>query len=213
MGGKSEVKDGTVQKESDINEINQTFTAIKASKAFDLMDESKSGILSICNFKPLIENLGEGFDAGELQAQIQKIDPNDTKSFEKTAFIEWYVSLVEEEDESLDSDERADREESKEEGLEIFEQIAPECDIVSLDYIPVDKFPKLIKELGATYCEEEHKKTIKKLKNDDKIFKEDFIAWYIDWLYSDDLSLSESEEEVEKDKEKESGWGDLRNKD
>jgi hypothetical protein len=47
--------------------------------------------------------------------------------------------------------------------------------------------------MGTTYCEEEHYRTLKKLrKPGDTIHEPDFLAWYINWLFGDE---SESEDE------------------
>ena len=77
-----------------------------------------------------------------------------------------------------------------------------DCVDSSTDYIPCDVFSKLIKAFGAMYCEEEHGKVAKKLKKDDKIYKDDFIVWYIDWLFNDDDTDNETDDDDEGDKVK-----------
>merc|ERR1712071_521849 len=74
--------------------------------------------------------------------------------------------------------------------------------------------------MGTTYCEEEHRRTIKKLGVGGKISKTAFTSWYIDWLFGDgEDSEYEDEEgengvdgkdaEVKKDKVGSSSWGDV----
>ena len=91
-----------------------------------------------------------------------------------------------------------------------------DCVDSSIDYIPCDVFSKLIKALGATYCEEEHGKVAKKLKKDDKIYKVDFIVC-IDWLFNDNDKDDETDNNDEDDKVKNDkmkvdqgkGWGNV----
>merc|ERR1712087_676094 len=73
----------------------------------------------------------------------------------------------------------------------------------------------------GTYCEEEHRRTIKKLGVGGKISKSAFTSWYIDWLFGDgeDSEYEEEEDENEVDGKDEAGikkddrgsssWGDL----
>jgi hypothetical protein len=57
-----------------------------------------------------------------------------------------------------------------------------------------DDFEKLIKAMGTTYNEEEHRQTLKKLSaSDETICEEKFTDWYVAWLFGNQ-SLSESRE-------------------
>merc|ERR1711862_225564 len=160
-----------------------TNTSKKAFLTFKLFDKDKKNVLSIDKFPDLIEELGEGFYGDELKQQIDLIDPSQSGSFTKDAFVTWYNNFLLDNDNSEDDEEI---EEAKLEAMEKFENTAFDCGVSTRDYIPFDTFSKLIKALGATYCEEEHGKIGKKLNKNDKIWKEDFIVWYIDWLFGDE---------------------------
>eukprot|EP00980_Cylindrotheca_fusiformis_P014481 scaffold3875_cov123-Cylindrotheca_fusiformis.AAC.1 len=61
--------------------------------------------------------------------------------------------------------------------------------------------------MNTVYCEEEHKKTVRKLgKPGGVIQKSDFLAWYVDWLFRGDES-SDEEDEADRDKGVASGGG------
>ena len=53
----------------------------------------------------------------------------------------------------------------------------------------VSDFGKLMESMGTTYCEEEHRRTIKKISALDDasgekvIAKKAFVTWYVDWLF------------------------------
>ena len=60
-------------------------------------------------------------------------------------------------------------------------------------YIKSDDFPKLLESMNTTYCEEEHRKTIRRLaKEKNIIYIQDFVSWYVDWIFAgDEESLEE----------------------
>jgi hypothetical protein len=91
----------------------------------------------------------------------------------------------------LDLEEIAERAEEEEKARKAFRKFAKIENGVST--IIVSTFGKMIESMGTTYCEEEHYRTLKKLrKPGDKIHELDFLAWYINWLFGDE---SESEDE------------------
>eukprot|EP00956_Cyclotella_meneghiniana_P005662 scaffold7301_cov53-Cyclotella_meneghiniana.AAC.1 len=65
------------------------------------------------------------------------------------------------------------------------------------DSLLVADFGKLIESMGTTYCEEEHRRTIKNISTVDSssgekvITKKAFVDWYVDWLFGDGDSDSE----------------------
>ncbi len=68
------------------------------------------------------------------------------------------------------------------------------------NHIATTDFPKLLEALGSTYCEEEHRRTIKKISSvedsssDKVITRKAFLDWYIDWLFADGDSDEESDD-------------------
>uniref|UniRef100_H3GJM7 RanBP2-type domain-containing protein n=1 Tax=Phytophthora ramorum TaxID=164328 RepID=H3GJM7_PHYRM len=88
-----------------------------------------------------------------------------------------------------DSDEEVERKEEEDKARNAFRSIMPD----GSEFITSDQFPKLFKTLGATYDEEGHATTLKRLERNGKVYEIDFISWYIDWIFGGDLSDSENE--------------------
>jgi Ca2+-binding EF-hand superfamily protein len=166
-----------------------------ASDVFQSFDSEETGAVPIASFEELLEGLGEGFYGEELQKQIDKVDPNNVGVIKKAAFVNWYVCLVEgpglagAEDDT--SSEDSDRREEFEKATEAFKSIAGDE-----PSIPSKQFKGLMENMGTTYCEEEHRRTIRKISEDDKITLKAFTTWYIDWLFGD-----ESESEIDSEGE------------
>ena len=43
----------------------------------------------------LIDTIGEGFHSDNMVGHMQKVDPNESGSLDRFAFVRWYVNLVE----------------------------------------------------------------------------------------------------------------------
>ena len=172
-----------------------------AAKVFDAIDTLKTGSLALDKFEEMIDTLGEGFSAGELETQVSMIDPNKTGIMSRATFIKWFVNLLADDSDgngsSLDSEEEAERDEEEQRVKKCFMTIAGgAASIFATD------FGKLFKALGSTYCEEEHRKTLKKLTGSDGTIQwEVFCEWYMGWLFGGD-------EEYESDDDNESTDGD-----
>ncbi|KAF1334260.1 Nuclear pore complex protein, partial [Globisporangium splendens] len=89
-----------------------------------------------------------------------------------------------------DSDEEAERKEEEDRARDAFRAISPD-DPESID---AADFPKLFKKLGSTYSDEEHSGTLKKLNKGGKVNVEDFVSWYLGWLFAEDNSDDEEDE-------------------
>ena len=176
-----------------------TSSAKKAGKVFDSFDKEKKGVLSTSMFEDMQDELGEGFSGDELERQIQLVDSTGSGSISKASFMKWYVDLVEnqdDDDESLDEDELAEREEEKTKATDAFMKLS--TNVGGSDVIDATQFGDLIESMDTTYCEEEHRKNIKKLKKPTgKIHLEDFVGWYIEWLFGGDEDSDDEEEEDE----------------
>ena len=70
----------------------------------DKIDNGKDGVLPSSKFVDLIETLVEGFHSEELAGHLRKLDPNESGSLDRFAFVRWYVD----EEVSLDSAKEAE---------------------------------------------------------------------------------------------------------
>jgi Zn-finger in Ran binding protein and others len=197
-------------------EIEMSETAAKAAKVFDELDGEEAGSLPSHRMEELLDALGEGFHGTELDDQVAIIDPASRGMLDRTAFIAWYVRLssphTRNEDDgsdassSIDSEEKADREEERENARRAFDMISSD----EGSSIEVSDFPKLIESLNTTYCDEDHGKVSRKLRKGDKIYIDDFLDWYVDWIFGDDESTDADDENTEPLVETPvSGWGDV----
>jgi len=174
-----------------------------ARNAFDTIDVDKAGELMIDEqLDALLDEIGEGYHGDELDKQIVLLDPETTGLVRRDAFIRWYCQLVkgdvdkdEDDHGSLDTEEQQERDDEKAKAKDAFESVVEG----GKDFIPKAEFPKLIEEMGTTYCEEEHRRTIKKISDDSgNINKESFIEWYMEWLFGNGDD-SDSEDGYESD--------------
>ncbi|CAJ1954588.1 unnamed protein product [Cylindrotheca closterium] len=164
-----------------------------AARIFDTLDEEKGGSLPIDSFENLSEELGEGFHGDEYDKQIAIIDPNRSGKITRTAFIDWYTELVEGDDDdgsSINSEEKAEREEERQKAQDAFQDLSGRDST-----IPASDFQKLVESMNTVYCEEEHRKTLKKITKDGKIKESDFLSWYVDWLFGGDESTDEEDDD------------------
>ncbi|KAG2838438.1 hypothetical protein PC118_g1643 [Phytophthora cactorum] len=88
------------------------------------------------------------------------------------------------------SDEEEERKEEQDKARTTFRTMASD----GADYIASEQFPKLFKAMGSTYDEEEHASTVEHLEKDGKIYENDFVSWYVNWIFGDDDSDSDEDE-------------------
>lgn len=217
--GSSPIPSTSVTEEPSSVDLNAP-GAKKAAGVFDAFDKKKTEILSLDMFEDMLDDLGEGIHGDELDAQKASVDPNGTGKVKRSVFISWYVNLMTSDDsdgDSLGSEDLAEREGDKKDAEEHFASLATPREGGKLA-IEKGLFPKLIEKFGTVYCDEEHKKTIKKLvKSDGMIYEEDFIVWYLKWLYEDESSDDEEDDETNEnvpaaDKDSSTstkGWGNI----
>ncbi|TDH67043.1 hypothetical protein CCR75_004149 [Bremia lactucae] len=91
------------------------------------------------------------------------------------------------------SDDEEERKEEEEKARKTFSSIVSD----GADYIATDEFPKLFKALGSTYDEEEHGRTMALLDNGGKIYEDDFVAWYLHWIFLEEDPESDEEEDFD----------------
>ena len=159
---------------------------VKTDAVFEKIDTTGSGCVPVSSFEDMLEALGEGFYGEELDAQVTLVDPTNSGQITKESFLVWYKNLTEESNEnvSLDTAEQEERAEEEDSARNAFKELSKTEGDES--YILVNQFGDLLESLGSTYCEEEHKKTIAKLRRiTDRIYLKDFLIWYIDWLFED----------------------------
>jgi Ca2+-binding EF-hand superfamily protein len=188
--------DSSVQKSSS-NEADATTASNKrkyASAAFDAVDTFKSEEIAISKMEDLLEEVGEGFYGEELDKQQKLLDPDDIGFIKKSTFIEWYCDLgthKEDDSGSLDTEEREEREEERQKALNTYDSVATNGELHKKN------FGKLIEAMGTTYCEEEHRRTLRKIAGkEDNITKDAFVNWYINWLFGDDYDETVSEDNM-----------------
>ena len=189
--------------------------AEKAARVFDSFDDKKSGTLPLEVFEDLMDELGEGIHGDELEAQKALVDPDGNKKVTRAAFISWYINFISSDgndNDSLDSEDLAEREEEKRVAEEKFASLATPGD-GGKPAIKTEQFQDLIEKFGTVYCEEEHSKTIEKLvKSDGMIYEDDFITWYMKWLFEDESSDEEEDrgdEDASTAPSSSNGWGDI----
>jgi Ca2+-binding EF-hand superfamily protein len=180
-------------------ELPDTDEAKTAAAVFDSLDEGKEGRVSASMFEALTDELGEGFHGDEFDKQLAIIDPEGTGFIARSSFAAWYSELVlggsgsggaDSDAGSLDTEEREEREEERQNADQAFTATAGE----GVDTLAVSAFGDLIESMGTTYCEEEHRRTIKKISEDGTISRGAFIIWYLDWLFGGDESDIESDD-------------------
>jgi len=189
-----------------------------AAKAFDSFDLDHSGILPTDQFEDLLEEVGEGFQKEEFNAQLKHIDPQNKKEISRSSFIKWYCALLEDaykkkgKDEELDEDEMQERQEEIDKARVIFMKFSKDNGMT----VHIDVYPEFMKGLGTTYDDEGvHGIVARRMKQSDgSIIWDTFIGWYIDYLFGDDEEEGEStaKEDVRSNfsvKPKTEGWGNI----
>ncbi|GFH51820.1 hypothetical protein CTEN210_08296 [Chaetoceros tenuissimus] len=220
----SPVKDGNLDRANPtkntrddiVDIVPSTAQAKHAEKAFDIIDQDKAQKVPTSKLDELVDEVGEGLHGDELDKQLAILDPDSTGYITRTSFIHWYCKLVEgsddDDDGSLDTDEREEREEERNKATDAFDSVA------NAGIIHKSEFGDLMEAMGTTYCEEEHRRTLRKISDDDgNITQEAFVSWYMDWLFGDgdsdsDYSDEENDETDQQDStagaaSSSSGWG------
>ena len=62
-------------------------------RLFYEIDNGKAGLLPSSKFGDLIEIIGVGFHGEYLTGQLRKVNPNESGSVDRFAFVRWYVDL------------------------------------------------------------------------------------------------------------------------
>jgi len=164
----------------------------QAADVFDSFDKDKKGELGVDLIETILEELGENFHGDELD-KIVKICSNDSGEIDRKLFYEWYEGVINggDDDNSLDSEEMAEREEEREKAIEAFDSMMDE----SSNMIKVEQFGEVLVKMGSTYCEEEHVRTLKNIAIDGQIERATFLDWYVEWLFGDNADDSYSDTE------------------
>ena len=171
----------------------------KASQAFDTIlndTDGDSKTLPTSQFEALVDEVGEGFHGDEMDKQLDLIGKDGEGNITRSAFVQWYCDLVDQDDDDDGSSQESEIKEEKAKAEEAFDDVAK-----GSNHIATTDFPKLLEALGSTYCEEEHRRTIKKISSvgdsssDKVITRKAFLDWYIDWLFGDGDSDEESDDE------------------
>ena len=216
---KSNTKEEISEIGKDIEELLKTSPGKKAMDVFKAIladTDGSDSSLPASKFESLVEEIGEGLHGDEFDKQLAIVDPNGSGLITSAAFVKWYHDLVNQEGDDDDSSQDSEIAEEKNKAEQAFDTVSQ-----GSAKIPASDLNKLIEELGSVYCEEEHRRTIKKissLESGEKVItKEAFVDWYIEWLFGDgdsedEESFSDDESEVNTTKEGEvtaEGWGSM----
>ena len=123
--------------------------------------------------------MGEGFHGDELEAQRAKVDDGSGR-ITREAFARYYVALCANVGEDDSDDDAEEREEESQSAREAFDTVAD-----GATSVPSSKFQALMEALGTTYCEEEHRRTLRKLAPGGTVARDAFVEWYVDWVLGD----------------------------
>lgn len=169
--------------------IPQSEAAKNAIRVFDQFDTTKAGTLPVARMEDLLDELGEGFHGDELQEQLAKIDVGKTGQLERPAFVTWYHNLIEGSDRDsgkLSNDDDSERREEENNAREAFLALARNDN--GFYFLEVSEFENLLESMGTTYCDESHSKFVKALTKQGRIGLEDFVQWYVQWVFDDTSS-------------------------
>ncbi|RHY15665.1 hypothetical protein DYB36_004247 [Aphanomyces astaci] len=132
-----------------------------------------------------------GFSFG-VPPSPQKPSTNDKKNDEKTSYGNDTDNVFTHDDsDDDDADLEAEMQQEQDKASDAFDEV----DSTHTGHIPVDKFELLFDALGTVYSADEHKKTLAKLTREGGVvFKKDFVAWYVDWIFAEIEDDDESDE-------------------
>ena len=91
--------------EDDVDEISDSDISKAYARVFDKTYNKKTGVLKFSKFFDTIETLGGGFHSDDLAGHLQKLDPNESGSYDRFESVRWYVNK----NFSLDYAEEAER--------------------------------------------------------------------------------------------------------
>ena len=75
--------------------------------------------------------------------------------------------------ETEDEEDEEEREEERQKAREAFAEVSE-----GSASVPSAKFQALMEALGTTYCEEEHRRTLRRLAPGGTVAKDAFVEWY-----------------------------------
>ena len=91
--------------EDDVNELFDSDISKAYARLFDETYNEKTIVLKLSKFFDTIETLGEGFHSDDMAGHLQKVDPNESVSYDRFDFVRWCVDK----EVSLDYTEEAER--------------------------------------------------------------------------------------------------------
>ena len=77
--------------EDDVDELSGSHFAKASARIFDKIDHGKDGVLPSSNFSDLVETLRGGVHSEGLTGHLHKVDPNESDSLDRFAFVRWHV--------------------------------------------------------------------------------------------------------------------------
>ncbi|CAM9133509.1 unnamed protein product, partial [Scytosiphon promiscuus] len=91
------------------------------------------------------------------------------------------------------TDDEEERREEKDKAETAFEQV----DSTARGWVEESQFEALMEAVGTTYSVEDHKPKLLAICKGERLEREAFLTWYMEWLFGDEDSSSEDSEEEE----------------
>ncbi len=177
------------------------------AQAFDDVDTANQGTIPANQCEQLLDKVGEGFHGNDFDKQVNiLVLPAVAKYLGRHSSVGiaslWKVvtmaiagdSEYRDGGESLDTEDREEREEERAKAIEAFTETA-EGGVVTRT-----NFKDLMEAMGTTYCKVEHRRTIKKISDVNGNIQQDAIVdWYVDWIFGGDGDESDYDSDAGSD--------------
>ncbi|KAG5186092.1 hypothetical protein JKP88DRAFT_133750, partial [Tribonema minus] len=160
-------------------------------EAFEALDDAGGGSsIAAARFPELFEQLGTTYNEEAHTKTLQRLQDGGGR-VPRDAFMEWYVEWLLGGDDDASSDGESEEAEREEERAKVREAFAALDDATSGSSIAAAQFPELFEQLGTTYNEEAHTKTLLRLQDGSgRVPRDAFMEWYVEWLLGGDDDAS-----------------------
>lgn len=153
------------------------------------------------------KNATDGFTFGSpLLAMASAADPSSPSRDESCARAATYgsrrlmvsplIAAVADKDKPVDDAASASDDDQEEERLEEMskaEAAFDKIDVAAKGWVDESQFEALMEAVGTTYAVEDHKPRLLSICEEDRLYRESFLAWYDDWLFGEEESVDEEQ--------------------